>query len=91
MNFNTEIYEYVRELCRSVKNAERSISDSSLPQRNGVLTGIARRLLEEKDKILIANAEDVANAEKNGVIPTMIDRLTLNEARIKGISDSLLG
>ena len=90
MEFNKEIYDYIEGLCKSVKSAERSIADSSLPQRNGVLTRIAEQLLEQKDAILSANAEDVKNAEKNGVIPTMIDRLTLNESRIKGISDALL-
>ncbi|MBE6643044.1 MAG: glutamate-5-semialdehyde dehydrogenase [Ruminococcaceae bacterium] len=90
MEFNKEIYDYIEGLCRSVKSAERSIADSTLPQRNGVLTRIAESLLEQKDAILSANAEDVKNAEKNGVIPTMVDRLTLNENRIKGISDALL-
>ena len=90
MEISKEIYEYIEQLCASVKAAERSIADSSLPQRNNVLTAIAKKLIEEKEAILEANAIDVANAEKNGVIPTMVDRLTLNEGRIKGISDSLL-
>lgn len=90
MEFTKEIYEYIEGLCKSVKNAERSIADSSLPQRNNVLIKIAQKLLEEKDKILAANAIDVSSAAENGVIPTMIDRLTLNESRIKGISDALL-
>lgn len=90
MEFTKEIYEYIEGLCKSVKAAERSIADSSLPQRNNVLTRIAKGLTDNTEEILKANAVDVANAEKNGVIPTMIDRLTLNEGRIKGISDALL-
>ncbi len=90
MEFTKEIYDYIEQLCKSVKKAERSIANSSLPQRNNVLKLIAKRLIEEKDAILEANAKDVMNAEKNGVIPTMIDRLTLNESRIKGISDALI-
>ena len=90
MEFTKEIYDYIEGLCRSVKSAERSIAESSLPQRNNVLKSIAAKLLENKDSILEANAVDVSMAEKNGVIPTMVDRLTLNESRIKGISDALL-
>ena len=90
MEFTKEIYEYIENLCKSVKNAERSIADSSLPERNNVLIKISQKLLEKKDEILKANAIDVANAAENGVIATMIDRLTLNESRIKGISDALL-
>ena len=89
MEFTKEIYEYIEGLCRSVKAAERSIADSSLLQRNNVLARIANSLLENKEAILEANALDVASAEKNGVIPTMVDRLTLTEGRIKGISDAL--
>ncbi|MBR6682399.1 MAG: glutamate-5-semialdehyde dehydrogenase [Clostridia bacterium] len=89
MNFNKEIYEYIENLCQSVKNAESSIANASLPQRNNVLLTIADKLIEQKDAILKANEIDVNNAEANGVIPTMIDRLTLNEGRIKGISDAL--
>ena len=89
MEFNKEIYEYIEQLCESVKNAETSIANSSLPQRNQALINIAKALIENKDEILEANVIDVNNAEKNGVIPTMVDRLTLNEARIKGISDAL--
>ena len=90
MEINKEIYGYIEELCKSVKSAESSIANSSLPQRNGVLTRIANSLLDNASSILEANAIDVASAEKNGVIPTMIDRLTLTESRIKGISDALL-
>lgn len=90
MEFTKEIYEYIEQLCKSVKAAEGSIANSSLPQRNNVLARIAQKLLDNIDAILQANAVDVANAEKNGVISTMVDRLTLNESRIKGISDALL-
>ncbi len=90
MEFTKEIYKYIEQLCKSVKRAERSIADSTLPQRNNVLIRIAEELIEQKETILAANAIDVASAEKNGVIPTMVDRLTLNESRIKGISDALL-
>ncbi|MBR5314894.1 MAG: glutamate-5-semialdehyde dehydrogenase [Clostridia bacterium] len=89
MEFTKEIYDYIEQLCKSVKEAESSIANSTLPQRNNALVNIAKTLLENKDEILAANAVDVENAAKNGVIPTMIDRLTLSEARIKGISDAL--
>jgi len=89
MEFTKEIYDYIEDLCKRCKNAERSIADASLPCRNNILAGIADRIMAEKDAILKANSEDVDNAGKNGVIPTMIDRLTLNEKRLQGIADSL--
>lgn len=89
MEFTKEIYEYIEQLCKSVKAAEGSMANSTLPQRNNALINIAKALMENTDEILKANAIDVENAASNGVIPTMIDRLTLNEARIKGIADAL--
>jgi hypothetical protein len=85
MEFTKEIYEYIEQLCKSVKAAEGLMANSTLPQRNNALINIAKALMENTDEILKANAIDVENAASNGVIPTMIDRLTLNEARIKGI------
>ncbi|MDO9125861.1 MAG: glutamate-5-semialdehyde dehydrogenase, partial [Parvibaculum sp.] len=41
------------------------------------------------DDILEANAEDVADAVKNGTAPSLIDRLTLDTKRIEGIARAL--
>ncbi|MDE0347782.1 MAG: glutamate-5-semialdehyde dehydrogenase, partial [Boseongicola sp.] len=45
-----------------------------------------RRRLEE---IIAANAEDIAYGREKGLSAAMMDRLLLDEARIKGICDSL--
>ncbi len=90
MDFNKEIYEHVEQLCKAAKKAEFAIANSSFVRRNDALINIANALIDNTSEILQANALDVESAEKNGVIKTMIDRLTLNETRIKGISDSLM-
>lgn len=50
--------------------------------KNNALMKIADALLAHTKEILAANAVDVAAAAENGVRKTMIDRLTLTEARI---------
>ena len=89
MDNANELYSYVGELCRKAKEASYPLARLSVSQRDGALLKIADKLYEKRKDVLEANAEDVKNAEKNGVIKTMIDRLTLNEARIEGICSSV--
>jgi glutamate-5-semialdehyde dehydrogenase len=47
---------------------------------------MAAAIRAQKDRILAANAEDVAEARAAGVAGSLLDRLALNEARIEGIA-----
>ncbi len=84
--------EYITDLCQRAKKASGALASSSTDARNSVLLTLSTYLKNEENMALIlkANAEDIKNAEANGVKKTMVDRLTLNEARIIGISDSLV-
>ena len=46
-------------------------------------------LLENAEKITAANMKDLESAAANGLSSAMIDRLTLNSARISGMADGL--
>ena len=85
-----DIYADVKTLCESAKRASRSIALASETQKNALLQKLSELLLENSDKIIEANALDLANAESNGVPKAMLDRLMLNGSRIKGIADSLI-
>ena len=43
----------------------------------------------QADAILAANAEDMAAAREKGIGEAMLDRLALDESRVKGIADAL--
>ena len=64
----------------------RTYSDNEI---NAALSSMADSLVFSTEEILSANAEDVAAAREkmNGV---MIDRLALNEERIRGMADGIL-
>ena len=81
--------ETVLEICQKAKNASRLLSVQSTEVKNAILLDIAASLMENCDKIITANKKDLASAAENGVPSHMLDRLMLNEARIKGIADSL--
>lgn len=84
-----EIKQYVEELCKSVKASSGSLAMLRTDKKNQALMKIADKLTENINDIIAANEIDLANAEVNGVPPTMIDRLTLTDKRIIDIAKSL--
>ena len=85
-----DIYTDVKALCESAKRASKSIALANETQKNKLLQRLSELLCENSAKIIEANALDLDAAEANGVPKAMLDRLMLNDARIKGIADSLL-
>ncbi len=59
-------------------------------KKNDALRTIAKALIENQDAIIAANKVDLDNGEKNGLSAALIDRLRLDEGRIKGVADGVL-
>lgn len=72
--------------CRTAKNKLALLSGN---ERNTCLEKIASALLDCRQTILAANQEDIARAKASGLTDAMIERLTLNEKRLKDLSDSV--
>lgn len=72
------------------KKAERVLMTASTNTKNEALRNIASALTENSDYIIEQNRIDIENARANGMSESMIDRLTLNEDRIDGISKAVL-
>ena len=79
----------IPELGRRSKAASRVLATASSAQKNEALLACAERLLASTDAILSANAVDVARAEADGVSPTVVDRLRLDEKRIGSMAGGL--
>jgi glutamate-5-semialdehyde dehydrogenase len=82
MNLNA----YADELAGAARDAARVLRASSGKTRNAALKALARILLKDAFAILSANAADVEDAKAAGLASAMIDRLTLNPVRLKGIA-----
>jgi len=81
------------ELTRIAKNAKSAscfLAVLSSDTKNKVLTDMARALISKKNAIIKANKRDVSLAKQKGLSCAFIERLILDEKRIKGMSDSLL-
>ncbi|MED1542043.1 glutamate-5-semialdehyde dehydrogenase [Bacillus inaquosorum] len=58
-------------------------------EKNEALCLIANGLRKEIDFLLMENAKDIENGTNNGLTPDIIDRLTLDEKRIRDIADAV--
>ena len=70
----------------AAKAAERVLAVAGTQRKNDALKAIEAALLENKEKILAANAIDMENAEKSGLKKSFMDRLLLTAERIDGIA-----
>lgn len=73
----------------NAKKAARFLLGVGTKQKNDALTGIASELEKKADYIIAQNAIDIQNAEENGMNPSLIDRLRLDESRIRAIADAI--
>jgi glutamate-5-semialdehyde dehydrogenase len=81
-----DLNAYADKLAGNAREASRALRASSEKTRNAALNALAKTLLKDAFAVLSANAEDVEDAKAAGLSPAMIDRLTLNPARLKGIA-----
>ena len=81
---------YINELGGKAKIAQNSIATASTKKKNNALIAIAESLCENASTIIAQNGIDIENAINNDMSVSMQDRLMLNEARIKSISDAVI-
>ena len=74
---------------KKAKEASYILSNISTNEKNKALNEMAKALLENSKDIIEANKIDIENAKNKGISESMIDRLLLNEDRIKGMSGGL--
>ena len=79
----------IEKISKKSKSAFEVISTSSIEKRNSAILNISKLLEERSRGILDANKSDLENAKKKNLTPSFIDRLTLNESRIKNMCEGL--
>ncbi|HPS47003.1 MAG TPA: glutamate-5-semialdehyde dehydrogenase [Flexilinea sp.] len=78
----------ILQMGQDARKASKILATAETDRKNAFLLSLADLLESDMADILSANAEDVAEAE--GVLsPAMVDRLLLNEQRIKGMAKDL--
>ena len=74
----------------NAKKAARILAKTSSEQKNHALQAMSKYVLAEKKIILEANKLDIENSKSKNLSESFIDRLELNDERVKSISDTLL-
>ena len=78
-----------KELATNAKRASRRLATADAAVKNRALVAMAEALERREAEILVENADDIAEGRKKGLSAALIDRLLLDEARLRGMAASL--
>ena len=76
----------LKETFERVKRASKSLALLSDEQRNDILNAVADAIINHKERILKANAQDLAKMSKEN---PLYDRLQLTDSRLEGIASDM--
>ena len=76
----------LKETFEKVKRASKSLALLSDEQRNDILNAVADAIINNKARILEANAQDLAKMSKEN---PLYDRLQLTDSRLEGIASDM--
>ena len=82
--------DMINQIGINAKKAARILAKTSSEQKNYALQAMSKYVLADKKIILEANKLDIENSESKNLSESFIDRLELNDERVKSISDTLL-
>jgi len=85
----SELIEYMQDLGQRAKRAARVIANADTGIKNNALSAIADEIDAQKNSILAANKLDMSAGESNGLDAALLDRLALNDERVKSMSEGL--
>ena len=80
------MYMQLKETFERVKRASKSLALLSDKQRNDILNAVADAIINNKERILKANEEDLAKMSKEN---PLYDRLQLTDSRLEGIASDM--
>lgn len=85
----TDIPALMQDIGVRAKAAARELAFTSSERKHAALIGAAEAVWKNRAAIVEANAKDLEYGREKGLSDAMMDRLLLNEDRIRGIVDGL--
>ena len=85
----TDAVALMTDMGQRARLAAATLAGTPTADKARALVEAAKAIRASADTILAANGEDVASGTANGLSAAMIDRLTLNPARIEGMAAGL--
>jgi glutamate-5-semialdehyde dehydrogenase len=80
---------YINDMTAKARKASRALAILASAVKNRVLADMADEISASRGLIKAANAVDVENAQKSGKTAAFIDRLSLNDKRVDGMTAML--
>ena len=84
-----DLSAYMQEVGERARAAARSLASASTEAKNTALEAMAAATLRDTERLLAANAQDVAAARTADETPAFVDRLTLTPATIGAMAAGL--
>ncbi len=84
-----EMDQRLEKMGAQAQAAARTLSQLQTVEKNEALLSIADALEKNAAQILQANQKDIEAGKKNGLTDVLIERLTLNDDRMKGMQNGL--
>jgi glutamate-5-semialdehyde dehydrogenase len=84
----TTTSQTIQEQGKAASTAARRLAALSTDVKNAALIGIAEAIEANRQSILRANEQDLEAAKRDGLDFHMMDRMTLNNARVKDMADA---
>ena len=79
----------MREVGARARSASAVLAASGTAAKNAALESIAEHIQDDREALLEANRLDLQAAESTGLDSALLDRLELNDGRIRGMADGL--
>lgn len=86
---STPLAAYVYDKLGAARGVTRELAGLSAVKKNQALEAMANQLWNRRHDILAANQNDVDQARQGGQTSTRVDRLVLNEERIRDMMEGL--
>jgi len=80
---------YMRELGERARASARALARAGTRAKNAALEAIARAIERDSERLLAANARDVAGARATGNDAAFVDRLSLKEGTLRSMADGV--
>ena len=78
-----DIKTYIAEKGKKAREGARRLATLSTRTKDNALLSMADALEREAERLRLENQKDIDAAKKKSLSPALIDRLTLNEKRIR--------
>ncbi|MFT6674207.1 MAG: glutamate-5-semialdehyde dehydrogenase [Sulfitobacter sp.] len=83
------IPQMMADIGARAKRASAVLASASAERKHAALIGAAEAVWQDRDVIITANAKDLAFGRDKGLSEAMMDRLMLDEDRVRGMVDGL--